>query len=70
MAKTITASSLGSIKYKHFEKALETVRPSVPKSTIKICDDWAEHYGSKIALKLEELPVDMIASVESMEKGI
>jgi len=70
MAKTITASSLGSIKYKHFEKALETIRPSVPKSTIKICDDWAEHYGSKIALKLKELPVDMIATVESMEKGI
>lgn len=64
MAKSISVASLAPLSHRHFETALQYVKPSVPEATVKACDKWAEQYGSSNTLSIRDLPEYMVSEVE------
>eukprot|EP01084_Bolivina_argentea_P259180 437228_1 len=52
-------SDMPFIETKHFDAALDNVKPSLPQSSLKYFIEWNDKYGSKIHLSLSALPDNM-----------
>eukprot|EP00490_Sorites_sp_Unknown_P028399 CAMPEP_0114658120 /NCGR_PEP_ID=MMETSP0191-20121206/15129_1 /TAXON_ID=126664 /ORGANISM="Sorites sp." /LENGTH=133 /DNA_ID=CAMNT_0001879223 /DNA_START=2638 /DNA_END=3039 /DNA_ORIENTATION=+ len=54
-------SKIDAVKFKHFNQALQTIKPSLHGDAITKYDEWNTHHGSRMNLSVKVLPTFMQA---------
>ena len=54
-------SKIDAVKFKHFNQALQTIKPSLHGDAVTKYDEWNTHHGSRMNLSVKVLPTFMQA---------